>query len=196
MRSPRRYFLLARWRANLQSDPFTTRLSGVTAMANIIITIVMLALLGICLAMGVIILMQKPSANAGMGAALGAGAAESVFGGEAGNMLLKLTVRISVAFFVVSFLLYLGVLAHSRNKTTTGLTLPAATVGAADTTSANTTTTVSMPASNPVTSGKVAPTSTSGSAAVSAASAASSAGAGTTASSGLQPLAPAASSSK
>lgn len=83
-------------------------------MVNILISIVMVALLVVCLLMAVIILMQKPSANAGMGAALGGGAAESVFGGEAGNMLLKYTIRIAVAFFVMSFLLYMGILWHHR----------------------------------------------------------------------------------
>jgi preprotein translocase subunit SecG len=87
-------------------------------MVNILISIFMVGLLAICLLMAVIILMQKPSANAGMGAALGGGAAESVFGGEAGNMLLKYTIRIAVAFFALSFLLYMGILANHRIATT------------------------------------------------------------------------------
>jgi preprotein translocase subunit SecG len=89
-------------------------------MVNILISVFMLSLLGVCGLMAVIILMQKPSANAGMGAALGGGAAESVFGGEAGNMLLKYTIRISVAFFVMSFLLYMAILAHHSAAMATG----------------------------------------------------------------------------
>jgi preprotein translocase subunit SecG len=83
-------------------------------MVTILISIFMFVLLVVAGLMSVIILMQKPSANAGMGAALGGGAAESVFGGEAAGQLLKFTVRIAVAFFVISFFLYLGILAANR----------------------------------------------------------------------------------
>jgi len=89
-------------------------------MVNILISIFMVALLVICGLMTVVILMQKPSANAGMGAALGGGAAESVFGGEAGNMLLKYTIRIAVAFFAVSFIMYMAILANHRISSTVG----------------------------------------------------------------------------
>lgn len=52
--------------------------------------------------------MQKPSANAGMGAALGGGAAESAFGGEASNVLVRWTVYGIIAFFVLALCLTLG----------------------------------------------------------------------------------------
>lgn len=55
-----------------------------------------------------IILMQKPSANAGMGSALGGGAAEQAFGGNAANVLTKTTVFAIIGFFILSFALYLG----------------------------------------------------------------------------------------
>ena len=84
----------------------------------------MFGLLAICGVMTVIILMQKPSANAGMGAALGGGAAESVFGGETANVLLKYTVRISVAFFVLSFVLYIVGIAHHRPAPVSSTALP------------------------------------------------------------------------
>lgn len=93
---------------------------GVPHVMNIVLTLSMFVLLIVSLMMTVIILMQKPSANAGMGAALGGGAAESVFGGETANVLLKYTVRISVAFFVVSFLLYVGYLWHHRSAPVAG----------------------------------------------------------------------------
>lgn len=99
-------------------------------MVNILISIVMVTLLVICGLMSVIILMQKPSTNAGMGAALGGGAAESVFGGEAGNMLLKYTIRISVAFFVISFLLYMAILWHHRVAAASNV-IPLPTMGIA-----------------------------------------------------------------
>ncbi len=87
-------------------------------MFNIFFSLFMFVLLAICVLMTVIILMQKPSENAGMGAALGGGAAESVFGGETSNVLLKYTVRISVIFFVLSFLLYVIGLSHSSSAGT------------------------------------------------------------------------------
>ena len=55
-----------------------------------------------------IILMQKPSANAGMGSALGGGAAEQAFGGNAANVLTKTTIFAIIGFFVLSFALYLA----------------------------------------------------------------------------------------
>jgi preprotein translocase subunit SecG len=61
-----------------------------------------------------IILMQRPSANAGMGAALGGGAAESVFGGESANVLTKMTTTLTVILFVLSFGLYLGFVAREN----------------------------------------------------------------------------------
>ena len=67
-----------------------------------------LVLVFVCLITVLVILMQRPSANAGMGAALGGGAAEQAFGGEAGNVLTKMTTWLIIAFFVLSFGLFLG----------------------------------------------------------------------------------------
>jgi preprotein translocase subunit SecG len=62
-----------------------------------------------------VILMQKPSANAGMGASLGGGAAESAFGSDTVRVLTKWTVGGIVVFFVASFLLsMLHIGAHGR----------------------------------------------------------------------------------
>lgn len=54
-----------------------------------------------------LILMQRPSANAGMGAALGGGVAESAFGGEASTVLTRWTVYGIVAFFLGTLVLSL-----------------------------------------------------------------------------------------
>ncbi len=67
-----------------------------------------LALVFVCIITLLVILMQRPSANAGMGAALGGGAAEQAFGGEAGNVLTKATTALIIAFFLLSFGLFLG----------------------------------------------------------------------------------------
>ena len=68
----------------------------------------------VCLLVVLIILMQRPSANAGMGSALGGGAAESVFGGESANVLSKMTTTLTVILFVLSFGLYLGFVAREK----------------------------------------------------------------------------------
>ena len=70
--------------------------------------IVALVLVLICVLAVLVILMQRPSANAGMGAALGGGAAESVFGGDSANVLNKVTYSLVSIFFVLCFGLYLA----------------------------------------------------------------------------------------
>lgn len=77
-------------------------------MSSILIGLFTFALIIVCLLLVLVILMQRPNANAGMGASLGGGAAENVFGGEAGNVLTKATVRLTVLFFVISAGLYFG----------------------------------------------------------------------------------------
>ncbi|MFM7208737.1 MAG: preprotein translocase subunit SecG, partial [Verrucomicrobiota bacterium] len=72
------------------------------------------ALFVVCILVVFIILMQRPSANAGMGAALGGGAAESVFGGESANVLSKMTSTLTVILFILSFGLYLGFVAREK----------------------------------------------------------------------------------
>jgi len=79
-------------------------------MLAFLIGIFSLGLLLLCFFVVLIVLMQKPSANSGMGAALGGGAAEQVFGGEAGNVLTKTTVYAIIVFFLISFGLYLGMI--------------------------------------------------------------------------------------
>lgn len=61
------------------------------------------------------VLMQKPSANAGMGSALGGAASESVFGGEAAGILSKATVIFISAFFILCAVLYFAFLG-ARDK--------------------------------------------------------------------------------
>ena len=72
------------------------------------------ALFVVCILVVLIILMQRPSANAGMGAALGGGAAESVFGGESANVLSRMTSTLTVVLFILSFGLYLGFVAREK----------------------------------------------------------------------------------
>ncbi len=72
------------------------------------------ALFVVCLLVVIIILMQRPSANAGMGSALGGGAAETVFGGESANVLSRMTTTLTVILFILSFGLYLGFISRER----------------------------------------------------------------------------------
>ncbi len=55
-----------------------------------------------------IILMQRASSNAGMGATLGGGAAESALGADTGNVLSRGTIYGAIIFFFLTFALYLG----------------------------------------------------------------------------------------
>ncbi len=151
-------------------------------MVNFLILISTIGLLVICGLMTIIILMQKPSANAGMGAALGGGAAESVFGGETANVLLKYTVRISVAFYLVSFLLYIGILAHNHQMVNTSTqTVPMANLVA---TPAATPPASSAPAVTPKVTLTPAPSGSSAVPATSSATVAPAPAAGTPAASG------------
>lgn len=85
-------------------------------MSSILIGLFTLVLIIVCLLLVLVILMQRPNANSGMGASLGGGAAEGVFGGETSNVLTKLTVKLCVLFFVISAGLYLGYVYSSNGK--------------------------------------------------------------------------------
>ena len=81
-----------------------------------LIGIGIVALLLLSLFIILIVLMQRPSANAGMGSSLGGGAAEQAFGAETGNILTRSTVWATIGFFVVSFSLYLGTQKEINSK--------------------------------------------------------------------------------
>ena len=107
-------------------------------MSDFLLYASVVALFLVCILVVLVILMQRPSANAGMGAALGGGAAETVFGGESANVLSKMTTTLTVILFVLSFGLYLGFVAREKTapkaldaKATTPVTAPAAPAPAA-----------------------------------------------------------------
>ena len=88
-------------------------------MLTFLIAVGSIALVFLCAWLVLLILMQKPSVNAGMGAALGGGAAESAFGGEASNVLTRWTVYGIVAFFIITLFLTLSqVYRHHHNVDT------------------------------------------------------------------------------
>ncbi len=67
-----------------------------------------LLLIIVCVVMIFLVLLQRANTNAGLGTAFGGGMAESTFGADAGGVLKKLTFIAAVAFFILSFGLYLG----------------------------------------------------------------------------------------
>lgn len=72
-----------------------------------------------------VVLAQKAQSDGGMGAAMGGGMAEAAFGAETNNVLTKTTINLSIAFFVLSFLVYLGNVYQHKHVTHAGATLPA-----------------------------------------------------------------------
>lgn len=76
-------------------------------MGTLLISLLTLVLLLISAFVILIVLMQRTSQSGGMGAALGGGAAESAFGSETNNILMKGTIYGIVAFFIISLGLYL-----------------------------------------------------------------------------------------
>ena len=85
-------------------------------MVTFLIALFSVILVLTCFFVVMLVLMQKPSSNAGMGAALGGGAAEQAFGGEATNVLTRGTIYAIIAFFLISFGLYLGSLYASGDR--------------------------------------------------------------------------------
>ena len=76
-------------------------------MGALFINLLTLVLLLVSAFIVLIVLMQRTSQSGGMGAALGGGAAESAFGSETNNVLMRGTIYGIVSFFVVALALYL-----------------------------------------------------------------------------------------
>ncbi len=80
-------------------------------MFNILLFSAALVLFFVCVLVVLFVLMQRPSANAGMGSALGGAMSESAFGGEAAGVLSKATVIFITLFFILCAALYFGFIA-------------------------------------------------------------------------------------
>jgi protein translocase SecG subunit len=94
------------------------------AMESFFISLLTFILVCASIFVVLVILMQKPSANAGMGSSLGGGAAESAFGSDTTKVLTKWTVSGVVIFFTVAFalsMLHIGV--NCRAKRDPGINL-------------------------------------------------------------------------
>lgn len=75
---------------------------------SILIGIFTFILILISLFLVLVVLAQKAKTDGGMGSAMGGGMAEAAFGAETGNVLSKSTINAAIAFFVISFGLYLA----------------------------------------------------------------------------------------
>ncbi len=75
---------------------------------SILIGIFTFILILISLFLVLVVLAQKAKSDGGMGSAMGGGMAEAAFGAETGNVLTTSTIRAAIAFFVISFGLYLA----------------------------------------------------------------------------------------
>lgn len=88
---------------------------------SILIGIVTFILILISAFLILVVLAQKAKSDGGMGAALGGGMAEAAFGADTGNVLTKATIKAAIAFFVLSFGLYLAqVYQHKSARSTEG----------------------------------------------------------------------------
>jgi|TARA_E500000178_G_scaffold111371_1_gene111162 preprotein translocase subunit SecG len=76
-------------------------------MNALFINLLTLVLLLISFFVILLVLMQKNSQSSGMGSALGGGLTESTFGADSSNILTKVTIYTSIAFFIISLIVYL-----------------------------------------------------------------------------------------
>lgn len=74
-------------------------------MLTFLIYLLSIALIVDCLFLGLLILIQLPKKEAGVGVAFGGGAADALFGAGSGTALSNLTKYTAIAFFVLVFTL-------------------------------------------------------------------------------------------
>lgn len=89
-------------------------------MGSVLIGIFTVILLITCVFLVFVVLMQRPSTGSGLGGSMGGGAAESIFGGESSNVLTRWTIYGAVAFFALTFILYLAFMARYESKVAAG----------------------------------------------------------------------------
>jgi len=93
-------------------------------MLNILISLLTFALILISLFLVLVILMQRANTNSGMGSAFGGGVAESAFGTETTNILVKATKWSALAFFVIALVLYLLFMSREQGGASASDDLP------------------------------------------------------------------------
>jgi preprotein translocase subunit SecG len=90
---------------------------------SLLIGIFTVVLIFVSIVLVFLVLMQKAKSDAGV-AAMGGGGMESAFGAEAGNVLSSATIKAAVAFFVLSFGLYLGHIYQAKHQSVNDSKLP------------------------------------------------------------------------
>lgn len=113
---------------------------------SILITIATFVLILISLFLILVVLAQKAKSDGGMGAAMGGGMAEAAFGADTSNVLTKATINASIAFFVLSFLIYLGHVYQHKHVGSASDALPSLPATSLPAVPATTTTTAPAPA--------------------------------------------------
>lgn len=98
---------------------------------NILTVVLTFLLVLVSLFLGLLVLVQKPRSDSGLGTAMGGGVAEATFGAETGNVLTRSTIVLAVAFFVLGFAAYLGQIYIAKHKDKSVETLPSAPVSTA-----------------------------------------------------------------
>jgi preprotein translocase subunit SecG len=98
---------------------------------SLLIGILTFVLVLTSLFMVLVVLMQRAKSDGGMGSALGGGSMESTFGAETSNVLSGATIKAAIAFFVVSFALYLCHIYQAKHHEAIDTALPAVMAPAA-----------------------------------------------------------------
>lgn len=83
-------------------------------MTTIIIAIFSFVLILLCLFTLLVVMVQKPKGDGGMGAALGGGSMEAALGAETSSLLTRITIYAVIGFFILTFGLYLGNIASKQ----------------------------------------------------------------------------------
>jgi preprotein translocase subunit SecG len=92
-------------------------------MISILIDVLTVVLILVALFLSLIVLAQRAKSDAGI-TAMGGGMMESAFGPDTSNVLTGLTIKATVAFFVLSFLIYLGYIYRRAHPAHAGGALP------------------------------------------------------------------------
>jgi len=83
-------------------------------MLSIFLGVLSFLLVLVSLLLILVVLSQKAKSDGGVGAAMGGGMAEAAFGAETNTVLTKMTITLTVLFFVLALGLYLGRLRERR----------------------------------------------------------------------------------
>lgn len=100
---------------------------------SIVLSLLTFVLILISVLLVLIVLAQKAKSDGGVGAALGGGMTEAAFGADSGNVLSGWTIKLAVAFFVLSFGLYLGHIYQRKHGAVSQDALPTIVAPAATT---------------------------------------------------------------